>query len=161
MSSIVQYLWPQDILLDVEVTGKDQLFDEIGRHMEREHALSRGWVVAGLSRREQAGSTALGEGVAIPHARVDDLKRILLAYLRLKHPIAYDAPDRRPVSDVLVLLVPKRATEEYLLILADTTQLFADREFREQLHACRHALEVKALFDAIPEVPSHCGHSSP
>ena len=148
MNAIARHLWPEDILLDIEVAGKDQLLDEIGWHMEREHALSREWVVAGLARREQLGSTALGEGVAIPHARVDDLKRIQLAYLRLRSPIPYDAPDGRPVSDILVLLVPKRATEEHLRILADTTQLFADRQFREHLHACRHALEVKALFES-------------
>ena len=148
MSTIAQYLWPEDILLDIEVSCKDQLFDEIGRHMEREHALPREWVAAGLSRREQVGSTGLGEGIAIPHARVEDLSRIQVAYLRLKKPIPYDAPDGRPVSDVLVLLVPKLATEEHLLILADATQIFADREFREQLHSCRHVLEVKSLFES-------------
>ena len=148
MSTLAKYLWPEDILLDIEVSSKGQLIDEIGRHMEREHGISREWVVAGLSRREQLGSTALGEGIAIPHARVEDLTRIQVAYLRLKRPIPYDAPDGKPVSDVLVLLVPKRATEEHLLILADATQIFADPQFREHLHSCRHALEVKSLFES-------------
>ena len=148
MSTIAKYLWPEDILLDIEVAGKSQLFDEIGRHMEKAHALQQAWVAAGLSRREQAGSTALGEGVAIPHARVEDLTQIQVAYLRLKRPIPFDAPDGLLVSDVLVLLVPKYATEEHLMILADATQMFADLQFREQLHACRHALEVRELFDS-------------
>ena len=103
-------------------------------------------VVVGLSRREQVGSTGLGEGVAIPHTRVEDLSRIHLAYLRLNSPLPFDAPDGRPVSDVLIILVPKQATEEHLLILADVAQLFSDRQFRERLHSCHHALEVMALF---------------
>jgi PTS system nitrogen regulatory IIA component len=148
MSAIAQHLWPEDILLDIEVADKDELFDEIGRHMEREHAMPRAWVVAGLARREQVGSTGLGEGIAIPHSRVEELSRIQAAYLRLKHPISYDAPDGRPVSDVLVLLVPKQATEEHLRILADASQIFGDITFRERLHACRHPLEVKSLFDS-------------
>jgi len=148
MSTISEYLWPEDILLDIEVASKDELLDEIGRHMEREHGLLREWVVAGLNRREQVGSTGLGEGIAIPHARVEDLTRIQIAYLRLKDPIPYDAPDGQPVSDVLALLVPKRATDEHLMILADATQIFADRQFREHLHSCRHALEVKSLFES-------------
>lgn len=148
MSTIAEYLWPEDILLDIEVASKDQLFDEIGRHMEREHAMPREWVAAGLSRREQVGSTGLGEGIAIPHARVEKLSRIQAAYLRLKEPIPYDAPDGRPVADVLVLLVPKHATEEHLQILADVTQIFADSQFRENLHSCHQALEVKALFES-------------
>ena len=146
MNTIAQYLWPEDILLDVEVASKGQLFDAIGRHMEREHAMPKERVVVGLSRREQVGSTGLGEGVAIPHTRVEDLSRIHLAYLRLNSPLPFDAPDGRPVSDVLIILVPKQATEEHLLILADVAQLFSDRQFRERLHSCHHALEVMALF---------------
>ena len=146
MNTIAQYLWPEDILLDIEVASKGQLIDAIGQHMEREHAMPRERVVVGLSRREQVGSTGLGEGVAIPHTRVEDLSRVLLTYLRLKFPLPYDAPDGLPVSDVLVILVPKKATEEHLLILADAAQLFSDRRFRERLHSCSHALEVMALF---------------
>ena len=148
LNTVAKYLWPEDILLDIEVVSKGQLFDEIGRHMEREHAMPQKWVVAGLSRREQVGSTGLGEGIAIPHARVEDLLRIQLAYLRLKTPLPYDAPDGRPVSDILVILVPKRATDEHLQILAEVAQIFADRPFRERLHSCRHALEVMELFES-------------
>jgi PTS system nitrogen regulatory IIA component len=148
MNTITKNLWPEDILLDVEVASKDQLFDEIGRLMEREHAMSRERVVAGLFRRERVGSTGLGEGIAIPHSRVDGLSSIRLAYLRLQTPLPYDAPDGRPVTDVLVILVPKQATEEHLWILADATQLFSDRKFREGLHSCRHALEVMKLFES-------------
>ena len=148
LNTIAQYLWPEDILLDIEVASKDQLFDAIGRHMEREHAMPKERVVVGLSRREQVASTGLGEGVAIPHTRVEDLSGIQLAYLRLNSPLSFDAPDNRPVSDVLVILVPKQATEEHLLILADAAQLFSDRQFRERLHSCRHALEVMALFES-------------
>jgi len=148
LNSISKYLWPEDILLDLSVANKVQLFDEIGRHMQREHALSHEWLVAGLARRERLGSTGLGEGVAIPHARVEGLGRIQMAYLRLKTPIQFDAPDDRPVTDILVLLVPKQATEEHLLVLADASQLFADSKFREHLHSCRHAMEVKTLIDS-------------
>ena len=147
MNAIANLLWPEDIVLDLDVSSKTQLFDEIGRHMEREHAMPQEWVVSSLDRREQVGSTGLGQGVAIPHARIRDLDHIQAAYVRLKSPIPYDAPDGRPVTDVLVLLVPKQATEEHLKILAETTQIFADRSFRERLHACAHALEVKRLFE--------------
>jgi PTS system nitrogen regulatory IIA component len=148
LNNIAKYLWPEDILLDIEVASKSQLFDVIGRHMEREHAMPRERVVLGLSRREQVASTGLGEGVAIPHTRIEDLSRIQIAYLRLKTPLSYDSPDGLPVSDVLVILVPKQATEEHLLILADVAQIFSSRQFRERLHSCGHALEVMKLFNS-------------
>ena len=116
--------------------------------MEREHATPQAWVAASLAHREKIGSTGLGEGVAIPHARVKDLERIQVAYAHLKIPISFDAPDGKPVSDVLVLLVPKQATEEHLSILAEATQMFSDRQFRDRLHLCKHALEVKQLFQS-------------
>ena len=146
MNSVLQYLLPEDIALDLEVANKRQLFHAIGQHMRREHALSADEVVLSLSRREQAGSTGLGEGVAIPHARVEGLKRIYAFYAHLKSPIPYDSPDGKPVSDVLTLLVPKPATEEHLTILADATQLLSDRRFRNQLHASASPHDAIELF---------------
>ncbi|MES2369374.1 MAG: PTS sugar transporter subunit IIA [Pseudomonadota bacterium] len=146
LNTLASYLSPENICLDVAVSNKLELFDVIGRHMEREHALPQEWVARSLSRREQAGSTGLGKGVAIPHARVKELERMQVAYMRLKSPIPFDAPDGNPVMDILVLLAPNQADEEHLRILADATQLFSDCRLRARLHQCGHASEVKQLF---------------
>jgi PTS system nitrogen regulatory IIA component len=151
LTRIADLLLREDILLDLEVSGKSQLIEEIGRHMERTHAMPHASVAPSLSHREQIGSTGLGQGVAIPHARVKDLDRILVAYARLRSPIPFDAPDGKPVTDILVLLVPKQATEEHLRILAQATQMLSDRRFRERLHLCQLPLQVKQLFDTWPE----------
>lgn len=148
LKTLASYLYPENICLDVAVSNKLELFDAIGRHMEREHALHREWVARSLSRREQVGSTGLGKGVAVPHARLTELKRMQIAYMRLKSPIPFDAPDGHPVMDILVLLAPSQADDEHLRILADATQLFSDRRFRMSLHQCGNALEVKQLFDS-------------
>lgn len=150
LNAIARYLSPRDICLDLDVANKGRLFDAIGRHMQREHALQQDWVVLSLSRREQAGSTALGEGVAIPHARISGLDRIWVLYARLKSPIAFDTPDGGPVSDVLVLLVPSPAAEEHLKILAEAAHMFSDRRFREQLRASPNSQRVAQLFATWP-----------
>lgn len=150
MNAVASLLRPEDILLDVDVSNKLQLLDAIGWHMERLHALRHDWVTLSLSRREQVGSTGLGQGIAIPHARVQDLDRIQAAYMRLKSPIPFEAPDGKPVSDIVVLLVPKQAAEEHLRVLADATQMFADRRFRERLRRCGSPLDVKQLLEAWP-----------
>lgn len=146
MNAVARYLLPQDVCLDLDVVSKRQLFHAVGQHMQREHAMSPDDVVLNLSRREQAGSTGLGEGVAIPHARVSGLDRIYAFYARLKSPIPFDSPDGRPVSDVLVLLVPGPATEEHLAILADAMQVLSDRRFRRRLHASATPHEVVEVF---------------
>jgi PTS system nitrogen regulatory IIA component len=145
--SLAELLSPRDILLDVVTAGKIELLEEIGQHMEWVHGLGRELVLRSLLHREQIGSTALGQGVAIPHPRIDSLEQIQIAYLRLKTPIAYDAPDDIPVTDVFVILVPKAATEAHLRILGDASQMFSDAKFREQLHQCTHPADVKLLFD--------------
>jgi len=148
--TITNYLHPEDILLDVDIVSKPEILAVIGRHMELAHALPRESVSLALARREQLGSTGLGQGVAIPHARVKNLDRILVAYLRPQSPIPFDAPDGEPVTHILVLLVPKEATDEHLLILAEATEMLANRRFRKHLRQCDDAAAVKRLFDAGP-----------
>ena len=146
LSDIARYLSTCDIWLNLSVADKRGLFDAIGRHLEQEHALSHDLVVTSLSRREQAGSTAVGEGVAIPHARVSGLERIFIGYARLVSPIPFGAPDGKRVSHVLVLLVPSPATDEHLKILAEASHLFSDRRFREQLEASADRDATLQLF---------------
>ena len=152
MNAIAELLKPEDILLDVNVSSKSQLLEEIGRHMERTHALSQEWVALSLARREKVGSTGLGDGFAIPHARVKDLDRIQLAYLRPMSPIPFGAPDGKPVTDILVVLAPKQSAEEHLIILADAARMFANQRFCVQLRLCGNPVAVKRLFEtwALP-----------
>jgi PTS system nitrogen regulatory IIA component len=148
VNMIANRLGKQDILLDVDVSSKDGLFDAIGRHMEQEYSLSREAVSSSLGRRELLGSTGLGDGFAIPHARVRNLDQIRIAYLRLKSPIPFDAADGNPVFDILVLLVPKEAADEHLQVLAEASRMFDDKRFRARLKQCRDPAEAKHLFDS-------------
>jgi PTS system nitrogen regulatory IIA component len=152
LNRIADLLRTDDIVLDLAVASKSQLFDEIGRHMESRHGMPQDWVVLSLSQREEVGSTGLGEGVAIPHARVKNLDRIQIGYFRLVEPIPFAAPDGKPVSNILVLLVPKQAMEEHLQILADATRLFSDRRFRERLQTCEQVSAVRELFATWPHL---------
>ena len=105
MNTIAEILLPEDICLDLDVPDKRQLRDEIGQQMQRSHNLPHDWVRQGLSRREQAGSTGVGEGVVIPHARVQGLERIQVSYIRLRQRFlaAYDEPVLLAVTDAAAL----------------------------------------------------------
>ena len=148
MNLIANMLSPNDIHLDVDVSGKLQLFETVGLLMEQAQGLSRDFITRGLLRREKAGSTGLGQGVAIPHARFNGLRHTQALYLRPRQPMPFNAPDRIPVTDILVLLVPEPASNEHLEILAEAARLFSDADFRERLRACADAAEVIRLFGA-------------
>lgn len=148
LSNIADLLEAQDILLDLEVVNKAQLFETIDQHMVQAHGMAKGFAAMSLNNRERIGSTGLGDGVAVPHAHVKNLQQVHLLYIRLKSPMAFDAPDGNPVRDVLVLLVPHLASQQHLDILAEMTQVFPNRGFRQRLHQCGSPTAVKQLFDA-------------
>lgn len=162
MSMVGNHLQVQDTVLDLQVTGKAALFDAIGRHVEQVHGLPADAVTGALLRRERTGSTAVGRGVAMPHARVRGLERIRAVYLRLAPALSFDTPDGRPITDVLALLVPDPAEQLHLDLLADAAALFCDEEFRQALHGCHDASLAQALFARwrVPETPQPClvGH---
>lgn len=146
MTGLSQHLDPEDVLLGLHVDDKEQLLEAIARHLHATRGLSTALVLHALRRREAAGSTAVGHGVAIPHARVAELHEIRALYLRLDPPLDLAAPDHRPVSDVVCLMVPAPAAQEHLDILANTATLFADDSFRSALHQCDDPARVKSLF---------------
>ncbi|WP_406625630.1 PTS sugar transporter subunit IIA [Acidovorax sp. SDU_ACID1] len=150
MSVLSQYLAVRDILLDVHATSKLQLFEMIGKHMETAHGVPADSVASSLQRRELAGSTALGHGVAIPHAQIRELDRIRLVYVRPAPALAFDTPDNQPVSNVVALMVPSPATQDHLDVLAHLASLFSDQQFRKALQGCQGEIQVKETFERWP-----------
>jgi PTS system nitrogen regulatory IIA component len=147
---VAQLLSSEDILLDLDASTKIRVFEEVGRLFKRRHGLPLAQVVESLDAREKLGSTGLGQGVALPHARIKNLTQAVAAFVRLKLPIAFDAPDAKPVWAMLILLVPEHATEEHLQILAEFAQMFGDSQFRERLRSCDDAASVHQLMSDWP-----------
>jgi PTS system nitrogen regulatory IIA component len=145
-NAIAAILTPADIIFDLDVPAKARALEFIAKFVGARHGLLDGEVYANLSERETIGSTALGCGVAIPHARVKGLSGPVAAFVRMKNPIPFDAPDGKPVSDMLVLLVPQDATEAHLLLLAQVAEMFCAKSFREGLRACTQAAGIHAAF---------------
>ena len=143
-NTLAEILEPTDILLGLDVATKSQALREIARFIAARHRLSDAEVHASLVEREEIGSTGLGCGVAIPHARVNGLARPVAAFVRTQIAIPFDAPDGKPVTDIIVLLVPHEATDEHLLLLAEVAEMFADKRFREDLRNCADAAAVRA-----------------
>ncbi|WP_153116616.1 PTS sugar transporter subunit IIA [Rhodocyclus tenuis] len=141
-AGLLAHLRASDILLDLDVADRAQLFAAIGRYLAEAHGLHQDCVTSALQRREQIGSTALGHGVAIPCARIKESSVVHVLYVRLRRPIEFAAPDGRPVSEAFVLLVPKQATEAHLHLLSEATQVFADQRLRERLRLCCNAGEI-------------------
>jgi PTS system nitrogen regulatory IIA component len=133
MSLLAQLLPPGHVLLDAELTSKKRLFEQVGLLVEGSRGIARSTVFDSLFAREKIGSTGLGQGIAIPHGRIKGLKDAVGVFVRLSQPLAFDAPDGKPVSLVFALLVPEQATERHLEILSELAERFCDPDFRDAL----------------------------
>jgi nitrogen PTS system EIIA component len=147
MNQIAALLPLGNVLLDVDVADKAALFARAGE-LFAANGLSAPTVAHSLAVREKLGSTGLGQGIAIPHGRLRGLKEAQAAFVRLLHPIAFDAPDARPVSQVFVLLVPEHATDQHLQLLSELAQMFSERGFRDRLASAADRGEIIALIGA-------------
>lgn len=146
MSLVAKLLPASHVMLDVQVSSKKRLFEQVGLLFENQDGIARSLVFDSLFARERLGSTGLGQGVAIPHGRIKGLKDALGAFLRLGQPVPFDAPDGNPVTLVFVLLVPEKATEKHLQILSELAQMFCDKALRE---AMGRAADIAALHELI------------
>ncbi len=148
MSLVGKLLAPSHVLVDLQASSKKRLFEQAGLLFENHDAIARSQVFDSLFARERLGSTALGQGVAIPHGRIKGLKGALGAFIRLAQPIPFDAPDGAPVTLAFVLLVPEKATERHLQILSELAQMFSDRSLREAMAAAKDAADLHQLVTA-------------
>ena len=146
MNQIAALLPPSNIVVDLDVGSKAAFFNAIGELFEKSAGLPRARVAASLAAREKLGSTGLGQGVAIPHGRIARLPEAIGAFARLRAPIAFDAPDARPVDQVFVLLVPEQATDRHLQLLSELAQMFSQRTFRDRLATAADPAAIAELF---------------
>lgn len=142
MNLIAKLLAPANILLDLEISSKKRLFEQVGLLFENNQGIARNLVFDSLFARERLGSTGLGQGVAIPHGRIKGLRDAIGAFIRLQTPVSFDAPDGQPVHLVFILLVPEQATEHHLQILSELAQMFSDKELRRHLAEATDASEL-------------------
>jgi nitrogen PTS system EIIA component len=146
VNQIAALLPASNIIVDLDVASKGAFFAAVGALLERNAGLPKASVAASLAAREKLGSTGLGHGIAIPHGRIAHLDGALGAFVRLRTPIAFDAPDGKAVDQLFVLLVPEQATDQHLQLLSELAQMFSERAFRDRVRAAGNA---DALADAF------------
>jgi PTS system nitrogen regulatory IIA component len=138
------------VALEVDAADKFKALSKVALLVGRCHQIDAEVVERALLRREQTGSTALGYGIAIPHARIGGISNPILAFVRLSKPLKFGAPDHKPVGNLFAILVSHYATEEHLRILATVSSMFANESFRAQLNAAASPEEVHRLFTEWP-----------
>lgn len=136
------------ILVDVVASSKKALFQHIAAICGGALALDPATIAAVLAERERLGSTGFGVGVAIPHARIAGVPRIVVLVARLAKPIDFAAVDDAPVDIVVAMLSPLDAGAEHLKALARVSRRFRDRAFVDKLRGAGSRDAFYALLTA-------------
>jgi PTS system nitrogen regulatory IIA component len=144
---IADFLTPDRIALDVRVRDKPALIAEIARQFARTTpTLQPETVQAALLAREQLGSTGLGSGFALPHARIDGLDPYLGLFLRLARPIDFEAIDGKPVQLVFVLLIPSESATPHVAALAAISRRFRNADLVTRLQRTKSPIEAYGIL---------------
>ena len=145
--ALAAILAPERVRCHVPTASRKRTLEELGAILAgSDPELSAQAVLDRLIARERLGSTGLGEGCALPHARVPGLRRTLAAFLRLQKGVDFDSPDREPVDLFFGLLVPEDSTDEHLEILAAIARLLSDETVRRSIRAAEDPARVREVL---------------
>jgi PTS system nitrogen regulatory IIA component len=144
--AIAAFLNAEDVISEVRAPDKVRLLQDLSQRAASATKLDSDIILAEILKRESLGSTGMGGGVAIPHARFQNLKKPFGLLARLRKGIDFDAIDGQPVDIVFLLLLPADAGNQQLNALASVTRKLRNAE---TLDALRRAADGKSLYHAM------------
>jgi len=146
--NITDFLSPANLMIDVAAADKQRLLSEMARKAGSILDVLPEHILAELLKREELGSTGLGGGVAIPHARFHQLSKPFGIFARLRKPIDFDAVDGKPVDIVFLLLLPATPDSEQLGALASIARKLRSPKVAAALRSARDGAEIYGILAA-------------
>ena len=141
-----ELIGPQSVIVDLRAGDKGQLLGELARQAATRTSVDAQAVLTALTAREALGSTGLGRGFALPHARVPGVERLFGLFARLARPLDFQAIDGHPVDLVFLLLIPPKAGNEHVAALAAIAREMRDEAVVKQV---RSAGSNSALYQSL------------
>ena len=143
---LTKLLLPAAVRVVSHLTSKKRLFQELGELAAQAYGINPATAIDGLQERESLGPTGVGHGIALPHARLEDLSQIRGIFLRLERPLDYDSVDRQPVDLVFALFAPKDSGVDHLKALALVSRTMRDPGICAKLRANSNAHKLHAIL---------------
>ena len=142
-------LSPARILAGVKINSKKRLFELISTTFARKSPdLNSREIFESICVREHLGSTALGNGIAVPHGRISGTNEVQALFLQLSKPLPFEADDGIPVDLIFALIVPSACTEDHKKLLSDIVERFSESKLLEQLRSAADTNEIWQLLSS-------------
>jgi PTS system nitrogen regulatory IIA component len=143
---LVSLVDPSRVVFGARANNKEQLLLDLASRAAASLNLDPKAILSALRAREELGSTGLGEGFALPHARIEGLNHFFGMFTRLKRPVHFDSVDAKPVDLVFLLLIPATAQGEHLAALAAVSRRLRDKEYAARLRGASSVAALCALL---------------
>ena len=150
---IADVLTLDGVVPELKATGKKQVLQELSRRAAECLTVDDKSVFDVLLERERLGTTGFGNGVALPHGKLNSLDGLHMLFARLAAPVDFDAVDGRPVDLVFLLLAPESAGADHLKALAKISRILRDDSVCSKIRGAENA---EAIYSALLE----CEHSA-
>lgn len=144
--TVEDFLAVDGVVADLKATSKKHLLNELSQLASEATGVDARTIFDSILERERLGSTGVGGGVAIPHARLDGLNAITGIFARLENPVEFDAIDDQPTDLVFLLLAPHDAGADHLKALARISRVLRKPDMRERLRKAPNADAIRALI---------------
>ncbi|MEO1038782.1 MAG: PTS sugar transporter subunit IIA [Pseudomonadota bacterium] len=137
---------PGGVVADLSATSRKQALHALSELAGRSLYLPARRVLDAVTERERLGSTGVGDGVAIPHARMPEVDRVCGVFARMRQAVDFDAIDGRPADLVFLLLAPEDAGADHLKALARISRFFRRKDMRHALRAAPGTAALQAII---------------
>ncbi len=139
------------IFINADITSKKKLLEFIASNASAKRQLAENALYCNLLDRERLGSTGLGRGFAVPHARISNLDAAFGVFIKLDQAINFEAPDNQPVDLVFAIIIPEQATDQHLHILSSLAKIFSQAEVCESIRQAESSEEIIKLIDSAEQ----------
>ena len=143
---IEDLITPARVMPRLKATSKKHVLQELAKRAAEITGLHERAVFDVLLERERLGTTGVGNGIAIPHGKLADVKKMFGLFARLEHTVDFEAIDEQPVDLIFLLLAPEGAGADHLKALARVSRLLRDRAICEKLRGADQAEAIYALL---------------
>jgi len=145
---LTELISSDSIVAALKVGSKKQALQELSKIAETITGVSSRDIFGTVLQRERLGSTGVGQGIAIPHGKLDELDRLFAIFARLETPISFDAMDDQPVDLIFMLLAPESAGADHLKALARISRTLRDPSITKKL---RESDSTAAIYSILTQ----------
>ena len=149
--TISALLSQQSIFVDCDISSKKKLLEFIADAVSRATDLPKTDLFCKLLDREKLGSTGLGKGFAVPHARMPELDKTATCFVRLNTGVNFEAPDNQLVDMAFAIVIPENVTDEHLQILSALAKIFSQDSVCESIRQASSAEQISDIITAAEQ----------